>query len=53
VGKIAVCQKGIDFDFDISNQLLEWLLLAQEQGYGKINMYLYEGFLEKNLRVLK
>jgi len=53
VGKIAICVKAMTFDHDISNQLLEWLLICQEQGFGAAYLPIYKDLHENAMKVLK
>jgi len=48
-----MCHKGSDQNYDISIQLLEWILLAEEQGYGQVNMYFYPGFHPQNYKIIR
>jgi len=53
VGEIAICLKAITFENDISNQLLEWLLISQEQGFGAVYIPIYKDLHENAMKVLK
>jgi len=52
-GKVAICVKGMDFKTDMSGWLLEWLLLAREQEYGKVYLYFYKTLGPASRKVVK
>jgi len=53
VGKIAICLKAAAFGDDISDQLMEWLLLSLEQGYGAVYFSIYYELHPNVMKVLK
>jgi len=45
--------KGIDYTYDVSVELLEWLLFSKEQNYGAVYIYIYEGLHLNILKVIR
>jgi len=53
VGRIAISLKAISFDNDISDQLLEWILISKEQGFGAVYVPIYKDLHENVMNVVK
>jgi len=52
-GVAAICVKAYLLDRDVSSDLLEWLLLAREQRYGRVYFYFFKGVHPNVLKVIK